>query len=225
MNIDFNITNHCNAKCPTCKRFDADNYLEITPGLNVTHMKFEDFVETIEKNKDFFKGKIAYFCGEFGDPLMHPQIKEFAEIASEVFSELVIYTNGGLSRKDFFNFVSNTTKNIVVRFGIDGLTHEINNLYRINVNTELAFKNMFFLANYGKAVWDFTIFEHNKHEIEGVVQLAKKHNILVNIRCNLRPDFHHVKRITRKDYDDFICMMKKYDSDDMVHYDDFWVDQ
>lgn len=224
MIIDFNITNYCNAKCPTCKRFDQDKYLELTNGLKLTHMDFEEFKRIVERDKEIYKNYICYFCGEFGDPLMHPKIKEFAEIANNSFKQLTIYSNGGVKRDEFFKYVAETNNSITIRFGIDGLTHEINNKYRINVNTELAFKNMFSMAKHRKAIWDYTIFEHNKHEIEDVIKLAAQHNLLLNLRCNLRPSRFGVNRITKSDYDEFVNISKKYKNTPYrIIFDTFWV--
>jgi len=222
MIIDFNITNYCNAKCPTCKRFDAVNYLEVDKNLDVSHMEYKKFEEVVKKNKKFFEYKTCYFCGEFGDPLMHPQIKDFAELAADHFASLTVYTNGGLKRDEFFKYVAETKNKISVRFGIDGLTHEINNLYRINVKTDLAYENMFMLAKHGKARWDYTIFEHNKHEVEDVVKLALEKNIKLMIRCNLRPSKFGINRITKDDYEKFIQIAKKYEKED-IEFDKFWI--
>ena len=223
MIIDFNITNYCNARCPTCKRFDPDKYLELAEGIKLIHMNFEDFKNVIERNKETYKDYDCYFCGEFGDPLMHPKIKEFAELANNTFKHLTIYSNGGVKKDEFFKYVIETENSITIRFGIDGLTHEINNKYRINVNTQLAFDNMFLMAKYGRAVWDYTIFEHNKHEIEDVIELANHHDILLMLRCNLRPSKFGVNRITKSDYDDFVSISKKYKDWDKVQFDTFWV--
>lgn len=225
MIIDFNITNFCNAKCPTCKRFSQDSYLEVEKNLKILHMNFEDFKNVIERNADFFKGKTCHFCGEFGDPLMHPNIKEFAELANKTFSSVYIYSNGGINRKSFFEYVAETRNNITFIFGIDGLTQEINSKYRINVNTDLAYNNMLFLAKHDKAAWDYTVFEHNKHELTDVIKFAKTHNIKLNFRCNLRPSIFDVNRISKSDYKQYKKLSKQYNNDRNVSFDTFWIDQ
>ena len=224
--IDFNITNYCNAKCPTCKRFDAVNYLEVDKNLRVFHMDYNKFKSAVESNKEYFKNTDCYFCGEFGDPMMHPKIKDFTETANNVFEHVTIFTNGGLNRADFIKYVSNTD-GVTVRFGIDGLTHEVNNLYRINVNTELAYKNMLELAKYGKAKWDYTLFEHNKHEAEDVIKFALDKNIKLMLRCNLRPSKFGIIRITNNDFYKFKDLAEKYNKEvdmNLLEFDTFWID-
>jgi|SaaInl3SG_22_DNA_1037383.scaffolds.fasta_scaffold23664_1 MoaA/NifB/PqqE/SkfB family radical SAM enzyme len=224
--IDFNITNYCNAKCPTCKRFDAFNYLEVDKNLSVFHMDYKKFKKAVTANKLYFNDKECYFCGEFGDPMMHPKIKDFTEVSNNVFNCVTIFTNGGLNRPDFIEYVSSTT-GVTVRFGIDGLTHKVNNLYRINVNTELAYKNMLKLAKYGKAKWDYTIFEHNKHEAEDVIKFALDNNIKLMLRCNLRPSKFGVNRITNDDFNKFKDIANKYKKEtdmNLLEFDTFWID-
>jgi MoaA/NifB/PqqE/SkfB family radical SAM enzyme len=223
MIIDFNITNYCNAKCPTCKRFNPTKYLEITEGLEITHMDFDEYKTAIEHNKEYFKNKTCYFCGEFGDPLMHPRITDFAELANSVFQEVLIYTNGGLSRDTFFNYVIETENNINVRFGIDGLTHEINSIYRINVNTKLAYKNMVLLAKHNKAWWDYTIFEHNRHEIEDVIQFARDHNVILALRCNLRPNKFGINRITEDAFNSYKDLAEKHKGTPRLYFETSWI--
>jgi MoaA/NifB/PqqE/SkfB family radical SAM enzyme len=224
MTFDFNITNFCNAKCPTCKRFNLDNYLQVEKNLKVVHMSFEDFKTLVKRNKKTFTNGICTFCGEFGDPLMHPNIKEFTELAGNVFKMVCIFTNGGLNRKSFFDYVISSNKNIVIRFGIDGLTHETNNKYRINVNTELAYNNMFLLANHSKAWWDYTVFEHNQHEIEDVIKLAEQRNLMLFFRCNLRPSVHGVKRISNLDFEKYKSLSEKYKNNYKINFDCSWID-
>jgi MoaA/NifB/PqqE/SkfB family radical SAM enzyme len=225
MIIDFNITNYCNAKCPSCKRFDVDNYLQTERNLRVEHMDFNSWKKVVEKNQNLFKDMICYFCGEFGDPLMHPKIKDFCEVGSNIFKEVVIYTNGGVNRPDLINYIKSTDKNIVVRFGIDGLTEEINNKYRINVNTNLAYNNMFNLSSVNKARWDYTIFEHNLFEISNVIALALKHRIPLMLRFNLRPSRFGVNRISFEDVITIRKLMNDYrGTTDLINFDDFWVD-
>ena len=79
------------------------------------------------------------------------------------------------------------------------------------------------MAKHGKAIWDFTIFEHNKHEIEDVIKLAAQHKIHLNLRCNLRPSTFGVNRITKKDYDEFVNISKKYKDNGNLQFDTFWV--
>jgi len=224
MIIDFNITNYCNAKCPTCKRFDSDNYLQLEKNLSLVHMNFDNWKTIIERNSSYFLKKICYFCGEFGDPLMHPKIKDFVEVASKIFKEVSVYTNGGLRRTEFFDYLTNEGPNVIVRFGIDGLTQEVNNKYRINVDTELAFKNMLLLSSVGKAHWDYTIFEHNLFELTDVITIAIDNNIPLSLRFNLRPNYHGINRIHEKEVKRVKKIVRRFEkTNKIIHLDDFWI--
>ena len=76
--FDISITSHCNAACPSCKRYpDYGSYIvspdqKLHHNLNQTHMDFDVFKNVIEKNINNFKRKRVSYEGELGDPLTHP---------------------------------------------------------------------------------------------------------------------------------------------------------
>lgn len=195
--FDFNITNYCNAICPTCKRYDGDF---LSTRFNQEHMKFSEFKRIIFMNEELFSHKEVQFCGEFGDPLMHPEIEDFTKFACTIFSRLDINTNGAVNRKKYFEKVRWMSEKLKFYFGIDGLTHKTNKIYR-GVNTELAFKNMFYChENDHDVVWDFIVFQHNLDDVPGVVDLAIKNNIVLNIKINLRESFKDIKKINQEQF-------------------------
>jgi len=223
--IDFNITNFCNAKCPTCKRFSPNDYLQVDHNLKVFHMDYDEYKKILNANKKYFRNTNCFFCGEFGDPLMHPKIKEFVQTANNYFLSVVVYSNGALNRPDLIEYLTQTKNNVMIRFGIDGLTHEVNNKYRINAKTDIAYKNMLTLAKFNKAKWDYTLFEHNFHELEDVIKFALDNNIKLMLRCNLRDDFFGVNRISSKDHKFYLSMQEKYNKyivQDKLEFDTSW---
>lgn len=188
-NLDFNITNYCNARCPTCKRFDTkEKKWEFDENLNLVHMDFEKFKSIYYFNQDTFKNFTCQFAGEFGDPMMHPDVEKFIDFTCSNYKFLKINTNAGTRNPEFYKRISRH-KNLEIYFSIDGLTHEVNNRYRINVNTKRAFENMWTFHRYNKyAHWDFVIFKHNAHEVIDAIKLAQKMNIHITIKSNLRDD-------------------------------------
>jgi len=191
--FNFELTTYCNAGCPTCFR---TRFLDLLP-KPYKHLTTETFSTFILNNVEFFKRNaydrlIAKFCGEIGDPLMNPHLNELTSIAENVFDRVDIYTNGGLkSSKWIRNFLVSYKKAKFV-FGIDGLSDETNQIYRINVNTNKALENMFMASKYRETRWDHTIFEHNHHELLDVIQLAKKHHLDLLCRFNGR-EFKKIK--------------------------------
>jgi pyruvate-formate lyase-activating enzyme len=197
-NINFEISTYCNAKCPTCYRtrntkktaFEYlklnSRYLEILlPHLN-RHMKYDDYENIVLNNLTFFKRTGAKFCGELGDPLMNPEIEKFINLNKYAFLHTTIHTNGGIRRFDWYQKMMKKNDTLVFVFGIDGVTHDINHLYRKSVNTEKAIQNMIASSKIDseRTKWAYTCFDHNQHQIEIARSLAKNYNIEFMLRQN-----------------------------------------
>jgi len=206
MDYDFTISSHCNAACPSCKRYESHNnpinlYNEpLHPGLNQIHMDFDEFKYIIERDINLFKNKLVTFEGELGDPMVHPHIKSFINFSTGVFKKLKIVTNGGIRNAKFFNDLGNTYNNLEIMFSIDGLEDDLNGLYRVKVNTKKAIGNMvaFAKSKYGKSwgvSWQYLIFEHNWFEIPEVLDFAKLYNIPIVLKINTRPKFRIEDRL------------------------------
>jgi len=208
--FDFSITSHCNAACPSCKRYDdfsSSIYIPngpLHPGLNQTHMDFDIFKSIMERDIYMFKNKIVTYEGELGDPMVHPHVKSFIDFGAGIFKKLKIVTNGGIRNAKFFNDLGNTYNNLEIMFSIDGLEDDLNGLYRVKVNTKKAIGNMvaFAKSKYGKTSqgewgvsWQYLIFEHNWFEIPEVLDFAKLYNIPIVLKINTRPKFRIKERL------------------------------
>lgn len=178
---NFEVSTYCNAKCPSCLR------TSLSDTLNLSHLSVDDFEEILFLNHKSFSNKSeAKFCGELGDPMMHPELESLISIAEKFFNRVEIYTNGGLRSHHWISKILSKYKKLFFIFGIDGMTNEINNLYRVNVNTEKAYLNMIEASKYNKAIWHYNIFNHNYFEIDDVISFAKKYNIYLYLRFNNR---------------------------------------
>lgn len=197
--FDISISSHCNASCPSCKRFPDFWDATVNPNqqlhhnLNQIHMSFDDFKSIILRNSHNFIDKNVMFEGELGDPMVNPEIKKFIDFGCEIFKKLSIVTNGGNRKSNFYFNLGETYKNLEMTFSIDGLNDDTNQIYRKRVNTEKALENMiaFSKSKYGykKTYWQFLVFEHNFFEIPEVLDFAKKYDIMVYIKINQRPKF------------------------------------
>ena len=194
--LNFEISTLCNAKCPSCYRTSLINWGDVVSDEHYfhkyKHIKVEDFEYLILNNISYFKNHgyqhlDAKFCGEVGDPLVHPEIEELIYLASTVFDRVEIFTNGGLRNSRWIDKVLKKYEKLYFVFGIDGVTDEINQKYRIGVRTDLAFSNMLMSAKQRFTKWDFTIFEHNYHQLQEAIDFAEKHKIYINDRINGRP--------------------------------------
>ncbi len=195
--FDFTITSHCNAACPSCKRYKSHGYsyfdpLEpLHPGLNEEHMNFLEFKSIIMRDIDSFQSSFVTYEGELGDAMVHPEIKKFIDFGSSVFKTLKIVTNGGVRTPNFYKSLGDTYRNLEIMFSIDGLEDETNQKYRRKVITKKAYDNMIAYKNskYENVSWQYVIFEHNWFEIPEILQIAKNHMIPIELKINARPKF------------------------------------
>jgi MoaA/NifB/PqqE/SkfB family radical SAM enzyme len=180
---NFELTTYCNAKCPSCTRTVLDL-------KNLKHLPVSDFEDFVFNNYRFLKSDdrevVAKFCGEVGDPMMHPKLSKIIEMASIAFDKIEIFTNGGLRNNKFVKDILENPK-VHFIFGIDGTTDEVNQKYRIGVNTKLALSNMIVSAKHRFTKWDYTIFEHNYHQLQDAIDFAEDHGIYILARVNSRP--------------------------------------
>ena len=199
IDYDFSITSHCNAACPSCKRYDNheseiyDPNEPLHAGLNQIHMRFSDFQFVLQRDMNSFKDKTVTFEGELGDPMVNPEVKRFIDYGCKIFKKLIVVTNGGNRKSSFYRELGNTHKNLEMFFSIDGLYDDTNQRYRKKVDTKRAIENMisFRTSKHGKnnVIWQFLVFQHNFFEIPEILQFSEKHDIQINIKINTRPKF------------------------------------
>jgi sulfatase maturation enzyme AslB (radical SAM superfamily) len=111
------------------------------------------------------------FCGNFGDPLMHPDLDKIITFFQN--QQVVISTNASLRSRDWWIQLGKN-KNIQVTFCIDGIgsTHE---LYRRNTSYDKIIANAkAFIEAGGTAHWQFIVFRHNEHQIKEAKDISEK---------------------------------------------------
>ena len=192
--FDFALTTYCQARCRSCARTNIDTG-EKEDWLKLEHMDLNTYKEVLNHYLATRDGKDIriIYCGELGDPLMHPDINEFVEYTAPRVKELVIKTNGGLRQPEWYTKIGTDYDNIIFHFGIDGTDHDTNWLYREGVNFERAMDNMLtWFRNGGRGEWQFLIFDWNWHQIPAAKQLATDNNIRIQFKFNNR----HFGKIT-----------------------------
>ena len=168
------VTTYCNAACPQCPR--NINGGKINPHLTLEHLSREVIdqafpVELCNRLRQVF------FCGSYGDPIMHPEfldiLWDFRAKAPELW--LYLHTNGGAHDTSYWAEMARILHGYgQVDFNIDGL-EDTNHLYRRNTDFNKIIENaQAFIAAGGRAVWNFIVFEHNQHQVEQARELSKK---------------------------------------------------
>ena len=186
--IDFGITSYCNAGCSGCNR--TNNQTRKAYGwLKHKHVDADDLITYIVNAPQYFSSlRNIKFCGERGDPMMHPRIEFLIDTVCNTVCKddqhslknlnLKINTNGSLRNPDFYKKISRH-KNLVLTWSIDGF-EETNHIYRHGIDFNNIWNNFttFCKQTGGRnANWDFIVFKHNWHEIPRVKEEAKKLNI------------------------------------------------
>ena len=165
--INFELSSHCNSKCPQCPRYDMLG--RVHKDLNVTHLNVNVIKKLpVEKMKNL---KAVSFCGNFGDPLMHPDLNEVIDFFQQ--QQIAISTNASLRSRQWWSDLGEK-ENVSVTFCIDGIgkTHE---LYRRNTSYDKIIENAkAFIDAGGTARWQFIVFKHNEHQLNEAKKLSEE---------------------------------------------------
>jgi len=167
------ITTYCNAACPQCPR--NDNGKGINKRMPLCHL--DRFVIDQAFDPAMCKRlRQIFFCGSYGDPIMHPDFLGILEDFRRKNPTLWLYfhTNGGIHDTDYWAEIAKIMAGYgQIDFGIDGLGDTLH-LYRRNVKFDKVISNASaFIRTGGRAQWNFIVFRHNEHQVEEARQLAK----------------------------------------------------
>ena len=169
------ITTYCNAACPQCPRNIQGSGLN--PYMPLVHLAREtiDAAFSVEHCKNI---RQIFFCGSYGDPVMHP---DFLDILQDFRRKnptlwLYIHTNGGVHDEQYWAEIATIMNGYgQVDFGFDGLEDTLH-LYRRNVKYATAMRNArAFVRAGGRAQWNFIVFKHNEHQVEQARVLSKEY--------------------------------------------------
>jgi MoaA/NifB/PqqE/SkfB family radical SAM enzyme len=175
--LQVDMTSHCNARCGACIR-NIDGG-QTKPGLELTHFDVDVWKRMATVDTKGWWVRQLSLNGNWGDPMMHPHLVEMLEIWISVHPEsfISIATNGSMRSTKFWSdlaIVLRKGSHHKVDFAVDGMedTHHI--YRRKTVFSKLKENIEAFTSSKGNAVVQMTMFEHNKHQINEVKELAKE---------------------------------------------------
>jgi MoaA/NifB/PqqE/SkfB family radical SAM enzyme len=171
---EVELTSRCNSRCVGCSRYSEYYY---------PHPYFNPHVDL--KKEILFKAlqstphlEFILFCGNYGDPLLHPEIFEILEFIRREKGNLrvLVHSNAAFGNSEFWQKLAGyfQTPGSYIKFSLDGLknSHE---KFRRGTQWEKALGNArSFIAAGGRAVWKMIEFEHNRHEIPEARALAAR---------------------------------------------------
>lgn len=176
--IQLDVTSYCNAKCGSCGR-NRDGG-DIQPWLELTHLDVEfwdRFLSGLDKEK--YQIKRLHFNGNWGDAILHPQLIDVIKIFRKHYpkSIVTIPTNGSARSLEWWEELASVLDNSEyyseVQFAIDGL-EDTHSIYRRNTDYNKIINNIKTFVNAGgiaQAV--ITVFDHNIHQVDDIVQIAR----------------------------------------------------
>ena len=166
------ITSYCNAACPQCPR--NENGQGINPRMPLCHLD-RSVIDRAFTPELCQRLRQVFFCGSYGDPIMHP---DFLDILRDFRKKnptlwLYFHTNGGAHDPDYWAKIAEIMAGHgQIDFGIDGLEDTLH-LYRRNVKYQRVIENArAFIGAGGRAQWNFLVFRHNQHQVEQAKMLG-----------------------------------------------------
>lgn len=177
------LTTYCNAACPQCPR--NLNGHGINPYMPLMHLE-RSVVDCAFTTDLCARMTQVFFCGGFGEPVMHP---DFLDILRDFRRKnptlwLYFHTNGGAHAPEYWAEIAQIMNGHgQIDFGIDGTDNETLHVYRRNVVYDRVIENaQAFIGAGGRAKWNFIVFRHNEHQVEQAKALSAEmgfHEILI----------------------------------------------
>ncbi len=169
--IDHNST--CNLRCPQCARSHGGG---VNPVMPVKQLPVE-FYRKLFTPELCAQLESVLFCGNYGDVIASTNILEVvAHLREAGLRKINIFTNGSLRDENWWREMAHLLRDGRgrVAFSVDGLA-DTNHIYRVGSDFSKIMENArAFIAAGGRARWDYLVFEHNEHQVQAAMDLAKE---------------------------------------------------
>jgi organic radical activating enzyme len=139
-------------------------------------------------------GKKIVLCGNYGDPIYHPDFIDFVKRLKDRGAVLSITTNGSYKTKSWWeHLVSNLSSVDLINFSVDGTPDNFTQ-YRVNADWDSIQVGMEVVAKSDcDSSWKYIPFAFNQQDIESVEQLSQTIGIK-NFRIELSDRFDEQTR-------------------------------
>jgi MoaA/NifB/PqqE/SkfB family radical SAM enzyme len=169
--VHLEPTSRCNARCPQCPRNIQGG--KVNPDLPLTELRIAQ-VREIFSARFLTQLRHIYLCGNYGDPIAASDTLDMLRYFRRVNPslQLTMFSNGSARPPEWWAEAARLLS--ACRFGIDGL-EDTNHLYRRNTRWATIMTNVrAFIAAGGVAEWDYLVFAHNEHQVDGARTLAMR---------------------------------------------------
>jgi len=184
--LELDITNYCQAKCPLCPREDVHDQ-NSQKVFDNTHMSVDHFKKVLDGIPPHIE--TLFFCGDYGDPMMHPKIGDIINLSVQKGLEVEISTNGALRKPEWYTKMGNEHgRKLHIIFAIDGINAQEHARYRINVDFEKAWANFeAFSKTKAQTSWQFILFNYNFNSVPKAMSIANQMEVRLLMLINYRP--------------------------------------
>jgi len=181
------ISSRCTLQCAACLRQSLAEQGK--------HPGFSGGDLTLEDTKKLFKYfKQVQINGQVSDPIFNPHLEEILKYmydskdADMTWSNIHTAATAKKYKEPYYKKLFEANPDILWIFGIDGLPEE-SHLYRKNQNGKFLFDMMCMAADMGvRTTWQWIVFNYNENHIEQGKELARKHNLDLEITYSSRWD-------------------------------------
>ena len=171
--IHIEPTNICTLKCPGCAR---TRVIKQWPQHWKNHsINIADVVKFLDID---LKNKKIILCGNYGDPIYHPNLFDLINQLKQRGCFVSIVTNGSYKTAEWWHkLVTVLDSTDTVTFSVDGLPANFTN-YRINADwTSIQQAMQICVKSAARTVWKFIPFAYNINDINSVKQLSESMGI------------------------------------------------
>jgi sulfatase maturation enzyme AslB (radical SAM superfamily) len=165
-------TDACNLACPQCARefdnsFNKKNLHHLTV-KQIKNLISDDAIKQLDK---------MFMCGTYGDPAAGKYTLDIFRYFRSINPNITlgINSNGSLKSSDWWAKLASILNQPLdyAVWSIDGLS-DTNSVYRVNSNWSTIMKNaQSFINAGGYAHWDMLVFDHNQHQVDDAIKLAR----------------------------------------------------
>lgn len=180
-NLNLEITDYCNLKCPTCSRIkdyrlQEKKSLDEFPFVNKSNVSLQKYKNWFP-NKTLQKIKSINFCGAYGEPLLNKDFLDIVSYTHECNSDIkmMVSTNASLNTNSFWSDLGKLSKKTgLLIFGHLDSLQEKNSLYRVGSNSKKIINNLdICISNGGNCHLNLIPFKHNENEIKQMKKLSE----------------------------------------------------
>lgn len=167
------VTNMCTLECSGCAR---TRFIEQWPKHWKNHnLDYNDLTNFLDID---IEGVTFSLCGNYGDPIYHPDLYNIINILKSRGGIIEITTNGSYRKQHWWKkILSLLDSNDSITFSIDGIPENFTE-YRKNADwksIEVAIKEC--VKSDVKTIWKYIVFSYNENNVEDARKLSDAYGI------------------------------------------------